>query len=500
MKKVVAETLPVDVLLLLDVSRSMEPHVERVVSAAHNALRALSDQDRIAIMVFDRGTRVRLPFRNSRQDVERELQEVIDRERFDGGTDITRGLIDAADYMARNARTEARRAIVVLTDDQTERDRNDASVLRALTRADAVLSALIAPDALHTGSTGRDGSTGSLLDDPRFEEFKRMLPPEFSADDETSYTLCRYRGNRARSGGDSVAVDDAYAFENTLTRLRHRYALYFYLPEDVKPGDERAIEVELSQAALDRYPGAHVQYRRSYLAPGGSSQPDELRPASIWTGVALTPLSGLTIRTESSMSSLFDNHASPVSSEQLEEGAVLLRGFASERATALVDEVARIEQAAPFRHLVTPGGYTMSVAMTNCGRVGWVSDRTGYRYDPTDPGTGAAWPAMPGAFLDLAVRAAAEAGFANYDPDACLINRYVAGAKLGLHQDRDEKYLGRPSSPCPLVYPRRSCGAGAGARTPCGACVWKAAMLWCGAVRRASFITESRRSKTGSTR
>ena len=99
----------------------------------------------------------------------------------------------------------------------------------------------------------------------------------------------------------------------------------------------------------------------------------------------------------------------------------------------------RIAQAAPFRRLVTPGGYTMSVAMTNCGRVGWVSDRTGYRYDPVDPDTGLPWPAMPAAFLDLAVRAAAEAGFAGYDPDACLINRYVAGAKLGLHQDKDEK-------------------------------------------------------------
>jgi alkylated DNA repair protein (DNA oxidative demethylase) len=105
----------------------------------------------------------------------------------------------------------------------------------------------------------------------------------------------------------------------------------------------------------------------------------------------------------------------------------------------LVEEVARIAQAAAFRHLVTPGGYTMSVAMTNCGRLGWVSDRTGYRYDRVDPDTGAPWPAMPAAFLDIAVQAAAAAGFANYDPDACLINRYIAGAKLSLHQDRDEK-------------------------------------------------------------
>ena len=139
------------------------------------------------------------------------------------------------------------------------------------------------------------------------------------------------------------------------------------------------------------------------------------------------------------MTPLFDSDPPAPSREQLEEGAVLLRGFATAEAPVLVEEVARITQAARFRHLVTPGGYTMSVAMTNCGRVGWVSDRTGYRYDPLDPDTGAPWPAMPAAFLDLAVSAAAEAGFANYDPDACLINRYVAGAKLSLHQDRDEK-------------------------------------------------------------
>jgi alkylated DNA repair protein (DNA oxidative demethylase) len=124
--------------------------------------------------------------------------------------------------------------------------------------------------------------------------------------------------------------------------------------------------------------------------------------------------------------------------EPLEEGAVLLRGFADDAAAALVEEVARVARTAPFRHLVVPGGYTMSVAMTNCGRVGWVSDRSGYRYDSADPDTGAAWPAMPGPFVDLARRAAAEAGFADYDPDACLINRYAAGAKLSLHQDRDE--------------------------------------------------------------
>jgi alkylated DNA repair protein (DNA oxidative demethylase) len=135
---------------------------------------------------------------------------------------------------------------------------------------------------------------------------------------------------------------------------------------------------------------------------------------------------------------LFDSDSVALFREQLEAGAVLLRGFASSQAPNLLEEVNRIGQISPFRHLVVPGGHTMSVAMTNCGRVGWVSDRTGYRYDPVDPETGTPWPAMPRAFVNLAARAAAEAGFAQYDPDACLINRYVAGAKLGLHQDRDE--------------------------------------------------------------
>lgn len=137
------------------------------------------------------------------------------------------------------------------------------------------------------------------------------------------------------------------------------------------------------------------------------------------------------------MTPLFD--PAPPTREPLEEGAVLLRAFASADAPALVDDANAIARAAPFRHLVVPGGFTMSVAMTNCGRVGWVSDRTGYRYDPHDPATGAPWPTIPASFLSIAARAAAQAGFPNYDPDDCLINRYTAGSKLGLHQDRDEK-------------------------------------------------------------
>jgi alkylated DNA repair protein (DNA oxidative demethylase) len=138
------------------------------------------------------------------------------------------------------------------------------------------------------------------------------------------------------------------------------------------------------------------------------------------------------------MSPLFDETFAAPHREELEEGAVLLRGFAAGQASELLNAVALVAEAAPFRHLVTPGGHTMSVAMTNCGQVGWVSDRKGYRYDPVDPDTGKHWPEFPKAFLDLALSAAAEGGFADYKPDACLINRYTVGAKLGLHQDRDE--------------------------------------------------------------
>ena len=138
------------------------------------------------------------------------------------------------------------------------------------------------------------------------------------------------------------------------------------------------------------------------------------------------------------MSPLFDEAFAVPHREELEEGAVVLRGFAAAEAPALLKEVSLIADKAPFRHLVVPGGHTMSVAMTNCGRVGWVSDRKGYRYDPVDPETGEPWPTFPQAFLNLARKAAAEGGFPDYAPDACLINRYTVGAKLGLHQDRDE--------------------------------------------------------------
>ena len=123
---------------------------------------------------------------------------------------------------------------------------------------------------------------------------------------------------------------------------------------------------------------------------------------------------------------------------EIAPGAAILRGFALPVADALMRGIDAVIAAAPLRHLVTPGGQTMSVAMSNCGPLGWVSDRRGYRYSAVDPLSNQPWPAMPVGFLALARRAAAEAGFANFTPNACPINRYEPGARMGLHQDRDE--------------------------------------------------------------
>jgi len=142
--------------------------------------------------------------------------------------------------------------------------------------------------------------------------------------------------------------------------------------------------------------------------------------------------------------SLFDGASQGTRHEQLVPGAWLLRGFALDRVTALMPAIEEIKTAAPFRHLVTPGGFRMSVAMTNCGSLGWVSDRRGYRYDACDPLSGRPWPPMPQVFLELARSAAQAGGFPGFIPDACLLNRYDPGARLTLHQDKDERDFSAP--------------------------------------------------------
>jgi alkylated DNA repair protein (DNA oxidative demethylase) len=136
------------------------------------------------------------------------------------------------------------------------------------------------------------------------------------------------------------------------------------------------------------------------------------------------------------------NSATP--KEELTSGAWLLRGFALDSVKSLLAEIEQVRVSAPLRHQVTPGGFRMSVAMTNCGPWGWVSDRTGYRYESRDPLSGQPWPSMPAAFSALARSAAHVAGFPHFNPDACLINCYQPGARLTLHQDKDECDFSEP--------------------------------------------------------
>ena len=128
----------------------------------------------------------------------------------------------------------------------------------------------------------------------------------------------------------------------------------------------------------------------------------------------------------------------------LSEAAVVLRGFARDTAARLVAEVDGITAVAPFRNMVTPGGFRMSVGMTNCGRAGWVTDRKGYRYEPVDPITGMPWPALPECFRHLAATAAEAAGYPGFEPDACLINLYEPGTRLSLHRDENERDMTAP--------------------------------------------------------
>ncbi len=168
---------------------------------------------------------------------------------------------------------------------------------------------------------------------------------------------------------------------------------------------------------------------------------------------------------------------------------MLLAGFARPLEAPLIEAVHLVIERAPFRHLITPGGHRMSVAMTNCGASGWVSDRRGYRYDAIDPDSGQPWPPMPEVFAQIAGEAAVKAGFAGFRPEACLINRYEPGAKLSLHQDKDELDFNAPIVSVSLGLPATFLFGGLNrtdktARYPAD----PMATSWCGAVRRGSPI------------
>lgn len=265
-----SENMPVDILFLLDVSGSMRPHVERIADASGQALTVMGKDDRMAIMVFERSTRMRLPFSSSRSEVQREFNRLLNQEPFNGGTDITRAMLDAADYMRQQGRRDARRAIVILTDDQTQYERDDEGVGRALARADTVMCALIAPAVIRSGGgypgrgqrrgtwgggPGIGGPLGGIIFGPRGGG-----GPYGGGGGRTGGPRDHSAGTAqiARdSGGDSMPVDAASALEETLSRIRQRYALFFNLPDGVQAGRERNIEVDLSPAARRRRPAVN---------------------------------------------------------------------------------------------------------------------------------------------------------------------------------------------------------------------------------------------------
>lgn len=157
----------------------------------------------------------------------------------------------------------------------------------------------------------------------------------------------------------------------------------------------------------------------------------------------------------------------PGSRQDLAPGACLLPGFALAEAAALIKAAEEVFAAAPPRRWLTPGGKRMAVAMSNCGELGWVSDARGYRYDPIDPDSGRPWPAMAPLLRELATRAAAAGGFAGFQPDACLLNRYEPGTALSLHQDKDERDYGQPIVSVSLGLPARFRFGGLRRADPC---------------------------------
>lgn len=244
------EQVPLDLLLLIDVSGSMRPHVERIAMGVRSALRALGPEDRVAIMVFDRRTRLRLGLESDHDRVARGLEDVLDSENFNSGTAITRALKDAARWLGQEARTDARRAIVILTDDETADGRDEEGVLAALDRSQAALSVLLAPasERRNRGVNWPRRRGGIIIGMPRFPI------PGAGTDMLASAGV---REIARETGGDTFRVEDSEALQMTFERLRQRYALFYSDATGAAP-----VDVVLSDAARRRYPGAEVAFRR----------------------------------------------------------------------------------------------------------------------------------------------------------------------------------------------------------------------------------------------
>jgi VWFA-related protein len=278
-----SESMPIDILLLLDVSGSMRPHVQRIADAAQQAFNVLAEQDRIAIMVFDTHTREHLSFTNSRDEVTRELNHLVNSEGFNGGTRITSSLIQAASYVQHHARAGARRAVVILTDDETQDAQDEPRVKSALSRANAILSFLQAPYEPPTARRipGGGGRRGGGIGIPGGGWPGGGIPggsgiPGVGGGGQVDPSHTAGTDTIARdSGGDTMSVNDASALEDTLSRLRQRYALHFYLAEEAQAQAQHRVRVDLSDEGRMRFAGAEVRSRRVFMSgvPNESSGP-----------------------------------------------------------------------------------------------------------------------------------------------------------------------------------------------------------------------------------
>jgi VWFA-related protein len=285
-KNFVREEMPIDLLFLIDVSGSMRPHVERMAEAAHRSLPSLRSEDRVAVMVFDRSSRVRMPFRGGPNEAQREFDNLLRMESFNGGTDITRALFDAAQYMRRQGRKEARRAIVLLTDDQTEFEADESRVVVALNGADTVMSVLLVPNAMRRGGGGgypqggggrRGGGIGGVIIGgggipgiPGGVGYPRRGGGGYPGGGGQRGRSAGSAEIARESGGDAMQADESAALDTTLNRLRQRYALYFNLPAGVVAGDRRTVDIELEDTVRRQYPEATVRYKRTYVAAASS--------------------------------------------------------------------------------------------------------------------------------------------------------------------------------------------------------------------------------------
>jgi hypothetical protein len=305
-KNFVREEMPIDLLFLIDVSGSMRTHVERMAAAAHESLPALRKDDRVAVMVFDRQSRLRMPLRQGSGEALKEFDHLLRSESFNGGTDITRAMLDGAQFMKRQGRKEARRAIVLLTDDETEFDADEERVVQALNNADTVMSVLLVPNAVRSGVGGyprgggggypgggrrSGGGWGGVIVGIPGGGYPGGGYPGGGRRGGGGYpsggggypggggsrTHPAGSAQIARdSGGDAMQANEAAALETTLQRLRQRYALYFNLPAGVMEGDRRTVEVALEDSVRRQYSGATLKYRRSYVstASAGAGAPE----------------------------------------------------------------------------------------------------------------------------------------------------------------------------------------------------------------------------------